>query len=479
MKSFSFFSRFSNPFQLPLFRSNLVFPASSCARPFHNSEIMSSVTNASVKVLVVGGAYGGLSAALNLLDLSRGKATRMAPRLGDPTDRKKVDIKFRIVDERDGYFHLIGSPLAFASAPEAERFWVKYTDIAALRDDAITVIQGSVSKIDPATKTATILDSKTKKQYEESYDFLIAASGLRRVKQVVPQALTKEEYLEEAKKQIEAVGVGEGVQNRKGVVVIGGGAVGIEMASEIALVHPTQRVTLIHSRERLLSAEPLPAEVAEYAVAALRRLGVEVVLGHRVNSSVQYADGKYLLKLSDGTKRTAGAVIWALSKQQASSSYLPKDTLDEDGLVQIDSTLHFKNDLPNSKYHYAVGDIAKWSGIKRCGAAMHMGFLAANNIYQDILASIGFIKAPKYVTFPEVPPMIALACGKEAISYSQEEGAAVGEDIMKMFFEGDLGFRICWDYLQLGKENVVAEDAETPEEVKTLEKKIDVVAISA
>jgi hypothetical protein len=39
----------------------------------------------------------------------------------------------------------------------------------------------------------------------------------------VPQEKTKDKYLVEAAKQIAAVGVGEGVKNGKGVVVIGGG----------------------------------------------------------------------------------------------------------------------------------------------------------------------------------------------------------------------------------------------------------------
>lgn len=119
--------------------------------------------------------------------------------------------------------HLIGSPLAFSSDKHADQFWVKYTDIPALRHPFISVAQGSVSKIDPATKTATIIDSKTQKAYEEEYDYFVAASGLRREKQVVPQELTRVAYLEEARKQIGGVSVGEGLKDGKGVVVIGGG----------------------------------------------------------------------------------------------------------------------------------------------------------------------------------------------------------------------------------------------------------------
>ena len=118
---------------------------------------------------------------------------------------------------------MIGSPLGFASTPHAEKFWIKYDEIVALRDPAINVVQGSVIKVDPTTKTATILDTISGNEYIERYDFLIAASGLRREKQTVPLEKTKEKYLVEAARQIAAVGVEEGVKHRKGVIVIGGG----------------------------------------------------------------------------------------------------------------------------------------------------------------------------------------------------------------------------------------------------------------
>jgi hypothetical protein len=59
-----------------------------------------------VKVLVIGGSYGGLGAALNLLDLSKGKYLRFSGKVGNdpkagPESRFPVQIK--IVDERDGY----------------------------------------------------------------------------------------------------------------------------------------------------------------------------------------------------------------------------------------------------------------------------------------------------------------------------------------------------------------------------------------
>lgn len=61
------------------------------------------------KVLVVGGSYGGLSVALNLQDLCRGKAPRCGPTPDKDQDDLKIPhipIHITIVDERDGFCKL-------------------------------------------------------------------------------------------------------------------------------------------------------------------------------------------------------------------------------------------------------------------------------------------------------------------------------------------------------------------------------------
>lgn len=102
-------------------------------------------------------------------------------------------------------------------------------------------------------------------------------------------------------------------------------------------------------------------------------------------------------------------------------------------------SLNFTVASPNSMQHFAVGDIAAWSGIKRCGAAMYMGHNAAVNIHQQ-LRQKHFGKVPKFIEIPEVPPMIALAVGNKAVLYGSEDGTTWGEDKMEMMFGNDLGF---------------------------------------
>ncbi|KAK3701827.1 hypothetical protein LTR37_015249 [Vermiconidia calcicola] len=387
------------------------------------------------KVLILGGSYAGLAAALNLTDLCEGRPSRAG--FEAPVPGLAVPFEITIVDERDGYC----SPLALVEAEYADKAWKKFSDIPSLQHRHIHCIQGSVIAVDCEKMCASIKPHKSGSAIEHKYDYLIAATGLRRVWPTVPQSLTRDEYLNEARGHIDLVRDAE-----HGVVVIGGGAVGIEMAAETKLVYPNTQVTLIHSRERLLSAEPLPDDFKDQTLKLLREGGVEVIMGKRV-IEISPGHSRTTLKLSDGTELRASHVISAISKPTSTTMYLPKSVLDSEDLVRITPSLHFAN----SDRHLAIGDIAAWSGIKRCGGAMHMGHFAAINIHQHMLHGVGLIEQVEYKTLSEFPPAIGLALGDTAIGWWAEGGIQSGPKFLELMFGTDLGWSICWNHLGLGK----------------------------
>lgn len=60
------------------------------------------------RVLIIGGSYGGLAAALSLLDLSQGKKTRFNYSPDAKVPQAQVPIQITVVDERDGYCKYLG-----------------------------------------------------------------------------------------------------------------------------------------------------------------------------------------------------------------------------------------------------------------------------------------------------------------------------------------------------------------------------------
>lgn len=254
---------------------------------------------------------------------------------------------------------------------------------------------------------------------------------------------------------------------------------GVEIASELKYLHPQIKVTLVHSREKLLSAEPLPEDFKDTALDLVRETGVDVLLSHRVDKTEQIQDDdgaeSYRVHFTNGHTMLADQVVMAVSKSVPSTDFLPRDVLDEEGYVRVQPTLAFPTDSPNSDDHFAVGDLTKWSGIKRCGAAMHMGYYAANNIYMSIIErsdiELPVVDKPRGILeLEEVPPMMGLAVGKKAVAYWPEAGVSSGEDVMKSFFNDDLAFAsefrsftrlrydftnlkfspVCWNHMRLG-----------------------------
>ncbi|KAH7041388.1 uncharacterized protein B0I36DRAFT_371621 [Microdochium trichocladiopsis] len=396
------------------------------------------------KVLVAGCSYAGLSASVHLLDQC-------------DTMSSPISVEITIVDERDGFYHLIGSPLALADSKFAEKAWVEFKDIKALQRPNVTFVQGSVNNVDCFNKTATILERETQKTRTETYDYFVTATGLRRPWPVVPQAATRKEYLEQANKHIDSV-----YSNTAPVLVVGGGAVGIEMAAELKHVKPDLRVILAHSRSQLMSAEPIPDSARECVLDAVVRGGVEVLLNHRLKSQTPVTTPAgapaQQVEFENGHTMLASEVIFAVSKSIPSTTFLPVDALSEDGYVNILPSLQFQpfpsggETAPTTsitRRHFAVGDVINWSGIKRCGAAMHTGKFAGLNMYHLMLEDVTG-KAPELFELDPIPPMIAIAVGGEAVAYGPE-GMSHGPQIMRSYFEEDLGFRICWDHMRLGE----------------------------
>lgn len=114
--------------------------------------------------------------------------------------------------------HVIGSPLALSSKEYADKCWVDFADVKILQRPDVRFVHGRVQKVDPASRTATILDSASQTEQSETYDYFIAATGLRRVWPVVPQSLTRKTYLLEAGQHIDAVR-----SSAHPVLVVGGG----------------------------------------------------------------------------------------------------------------------------------------------------------------------------------------------------------------------------------------------------------------
>ncbi|KAF2753108.1 FAD/NAD(P)-binding domain-containing protein [Pseudovirgaria hyperparasitica] len=463
------------------------------------------------RILVVGGSYAGVSGLVNLLHLIDGKPNRPSPTSTLPDlkglkSRKGVQVT--LLDRRDGFFHTVGAPLAHVSPSHVRSSWRTYRSIRALRHPNFTFVQGYLKFLDPESLRATYLTPSGDETCIE-YDYLLLCTGLKRDWPIIPRAADFHSYVADAEREIKKIQDAKAdATGRRIVVIVGGGAVGIEFAAEIKLCHPHVHVTLVHSRHELLSSEDMPAAFKQESLRVLRHEGVDVVLGQR--ACITHGEGtSHIVTLSDGTAIHAGHVINATGKTLPSSAFLPAHILDEHGFVKAEETLSFPPSSPHHARHYAAGDICAWSGVKRAGTALVMAHVAATNIMREILLSeklcypsnshIPIDELSLHDTapatppsarssldgdnssnhedtamnknkpsqtksaddepfgpaarFPAVPPMMGLAVGRQAVSWNPYAAETrSGVEVREMLFGEDLGWRATLKCLGLDEE---------------------------
>ncbi len=203
------------------------------------------------------------------------------------------------------------------------------------------------------------------------------------------------------------------------LAVIGGGAIGCELAQAFAGLGVD--VTIIEMAPRILLKEEQAA--ADIAAAALKRSGVEVLTGVGVTGAASAADGS-VLELDDGRTVTVDRVLVAVGRKANSD----RGGLQEAG-VELDGRGFVANgeDLATSlKGVYVAGDLS--GRLQFTHAADAMGRIAATNILSTAarLRSATFKAAHvPWVTFTR--PEIARIGFTEAEAAAQVKGAMVAE----------------------------------------------------
>ncbi len=302
-------------------------------------------------VVVVGGGFGGVAAVRGL----RGAACRVT-----------------LLDQRN--YHLF-QPLLYQVATASLSPGDIATPVRALfRGQAgVRVLLGEVTGVDVASKAVLLGQGRI------SYDHLVIATGARHSylghdewAAVAPGLKTIEDgtairrHLLLAFEEAESAATEEERRACLTFVVVGGGPTGVELAGAIAELArhgleaefqdfdpASARVVLVQSGKRLLPS--FPEALSDDAAHALRHLGVEVVLGSRV-------EGVSLEGVTvSGQHIPAHTVLWAAGVMASpAASWLGVEP-DRSGRVKVGADLG----VAGLEGVYAVGDTAAsdgWAG---------------------------------------------------------------------------------------------------------------------
>jgi pyruvate/2-oxoglutarate dehydrogenase complex dihydrolipoamide dehydrogenase (E3) component len=197
------------------------------------------------------------------------------------------------------------------------------------------------------------------------------------------------------------------------LVVMGGGAVGVELSQAFATLGA--QVTLIEGEPRLLTREE--AYAAEQVTEALSSYGVDIRTGQLV-SRVEQRDGAVIVTTKDGRTAEGDTLLVALGREpQTQGIGLEAVGLPDDRPIHVNAHMQ----VESAPWLYAIGDVNGRSIFTHMGK--YQGRIAADCIMgHDVVLSHGAdgTLSPR-VIFTE--PQVA------AVGHTTDTAAAAGLDV--------------------------------------------------
>ena len=295
------------------------------------------------KIVIVGGGFGGLAAIKEL---------------------SGVGADVTLIDRRNHHlFQPLLYQVATTSLGPSEIAWPIRQLVHKRRD--VTTLMGKVTGVDPAARVVQLEGGRT-----VPYDYLVLATGAQHAyfghdnwEPFAPGLKTLEDATAMRRRLLLAFEKAEletDPARRRDLltfVIIGGGATGVELAGAIVelaritlrddfrSIHPEEaRVVLIEAGPKVLPN--FKPDMSEYALRALRELGVEVELGKPVTAvragAVEYG----------GITLRSETIIWAAGVLASPAANWLGVEADRAGRIKVNPDLS----IPGHPEVFAIGD---------------------------------------------------------------------------------------------------------------------------
>ncbi|RAL15884.1 amid-like NADH oxidoreductase [Aspergillus homomorphus CBS 101889] len=337
-------------------------------------------------VIVVGGSYVG-----------RGAAEELARVI--PSTHRVL-----LIEPHSHFHHLFAFP-RFAVLPGHEhKAFIPYTRLFSSSPNSTqhAVVQARVLSVQPQHIN---LDRAWQGQSQIPYEYLVVATGTRLAE---PAAMRDEDkvssvqYLQNHQSD---------VKRAKSVVIVGGGAVGVQMATDMKELYPEKEITVVQSRDQLMPQ--FHRGLHEIVKKRFDELGIKTITGARIvvpASGFPNNGTPFTVQLNNGTELTTDFVILATGQKPNNDLLrsLPASSPDslinpDNGFIRIRPTMQFQD--PQYPHLFAVGDIAD-TGLRK---AARPGGGQAAAVAHNIQAMIEG-KKPEEV-FPPFPMAIHITLG--------------------------------------------------------------------
>ncbi|EGZ05363.1 hypothetical protein PHYSODRAFT_342505 [Phytophthora sojae] len=256
-----------------------------------------------------------------------------------------------VPDNAEQYYHAVGTPRAVVDAGYTKKLVAQYGSVIPPSAKAFVKIQRAVvarivsgaNEVEyaPIHEDGDLLAGKSL-----SYDYLVVATGSTYTVPIKQSANNFKPSTTEAK----LAKMREQVKAASSALIVGGGAVGVEVAGEIKAKYPSKTVTILEGKDKL---------VASYD-------GVKVVLGERLTERLNVNSfEKRTLRTDKGTEIESDIQLLCGGFRPTSEliQKLDASLVTPEGFIKVNSKLQ----LDSAQYSniYALGDASNSPAPKR------------------------------------------------------------------------------------------------------------------
>ncbi|KAI7883018.1 FAD/NAD(P)-binding domain-containing protein [Lichtheimia hyalospora FSU 10163] len=310
-------------------------------------------------IVIVGGGYAGVM-------------------LGTKLERslsKHHDYRIIMIEKKTYFYHIIAAPRA---AVEDWDVLIPYTHL--FKENKNQVIHATAMHLN---KHSVILDTPFEGSTELPFDYCILATG---IKYPIPSKIYDVDVADGSSRMAEIRSM---VAKAESIMVIGGGAAGIELTGEIRENYKDKKITLVHSHDHLLQPS-FSIKDRAYVLEKVRRNNIHVILEEKVVLPAGVPDVFVPEKpiISDkGTILSTVDLVMVAFGNHADTDWLLQqekrhDILAPNGYIRAKPTLQV--DAVGYEHMYTLGDAADIDELKLAFSVKRQVPVVVHNLMQAI-----------------------------------------------------------------------------------------------
>ncbi|KAJ7507969.1 FAD/NAD-P-binding domain-containing protein [Mycena galericulata] len=272
-----------------------------------------------------------------------------------------------LIEKNSHFEHIFAFPRISVIPGFSNKAFVPYSNaFHATPPGSTSVVHGAAAQILP---DKVVLQSGESIPYE--YLVMATGTGLLPVK---------------SRTKAEGVAFANALQDRvkesTNIAVVGGGASGVQLATDAKEFYPSKNITLIHSRDQLMNR--FHPQLHEVVLEKLKAAGINVILGQRVKipstGSFPTSGPAYNVELADGRLIPADIAISCIGAVPLSSPMesLSPASIDSSKFILVKPTLQIKDERYPKVF--AIGDVAATGGNKNARSGAVQAQVAVANI---------------------------------------------------------------------------------------------------